>query len=382
MLPLSDNKIGETIKDFRKIYRLTKEKLADLSQISVKTLRKLEKGERTIAPKTLHKIKIALKKNFDLDLSEKTKIRIVWEFEDLEPITAEIIEGSLLGDGCISQYGIYQQEAKDEKYLKWLGELLGKSGIRYKITHTKSRTSYSKEAVYYRLYTHSCPAFFELRKIWYIKNNKEKEIKRVPRNIKLTPTALLHWYLGDGNLKRDKRPGKKGGRPSVRLFTNDFSKEDIKLLIKNLKRDLDLNFYPSPKLNKNIKKGCVLYLYTKDLFKFFNIIGQKPPVEIENSITKEFEEGKFCTFKEKWPNESDWIKILAKTKGIGALLKEKRKKLGLTQRIIAEEVGITKHHIAEIEAGRKNMSLSCFNRILALLKLDVNKLLNTLFTSN
>lgn len=385
---LLKNQIGEDVKSARKEFKLSKVKLAQLSKISVKTIYHLEKGNRIGKIETFLKINDALQKNFDLDLAKRGGIKIIWDSQDLDKEGLNIIEGSLLGDGCIAKYetsqqGIYLQEAKDKKYLEWLGGLLNGSGIKCKIVPTKSKSSYSKsKRPFYRLYTHSCPAFFDFRKKWYIGNTEGKEIKRVPADLKLAPTTLLHWYLGDGNLKHDNRKFPKGGRPTLRICTNDFLREDIKLLLERLRKDLGLNFYASPKLNKNIEKSYVFYLYPNDLFKFFKIIGQKPPTEIENSITKKVKGGKTSTFRGKWPDEYDWIKILAKTKGIGKFLKERRKELGLTQREIAEKVNVIKHHIPDIETGRKNMSLSCFNKILAILQLDANELLGTFFTYN
>lgn len=373
------NHIGEEIKNLRTEFKLTKEKLSRLAHINVKTLRKIEGGKRAERIETVIKLKDALKKNFNIDLLEKTRIKIIWDFEDLNQNTLSIIEGGLLGDGCVTKDGMYRQEAKDKKYLEWLAELSNEEGIKCRIIPTRSKSSYSKsKKPFYLLYTHFCPAFLEFRRRWYAEDTNGKGIKRIPDNINLTSTTLLHWYLGDGNLKHDKRPAKRGGRPSVRLCTNDFFREDIELLLEKLKKDLDLNFYPLPKLNKDIKRGYVLHLYPNDLFKFFKIIGQRPPIKIENSITKKVEGGKTSTFKEKWPDEYDWIKILAKTSGVGYLLKEGRKELGLTQRKLAEKIGVKKHHISEIECGRKRMSLECFTKILDTSKLDIKKILFTL----
>ena len=370
------NHISQEIKEFRKKRKLTKIELAKLVGLSVKTIYQLETGKRKGKIETLVKIRYVLKKNFNVDLFEKARIKIVWKLEDLNQQTLSIIEGGLLGDGSIAKYGIFQQTAKDKKYLEWLGRLLDKVGIKYKIVSTKSKSSYSEsKKPFYSLYTHSCPAFFELRKRWYIDKNKGKGIKRVPSDIELTPTMLFHWYLGDGNLKSDNRKFPKGGRPSLRLFTNDFLREDIALLLERLKKDLGLNFYTFPKLSENRERGYILYLYPNYLFNFFKMIMLKPPTEIENSLTKEFLRGKMkgktSTFREKWPNKNGWIKILAKTRGIGRVLREKRKEMDLTQREIAEKVGVKKHHISEIECGRKLMSLKCFTKILDIFKLNV-----------
>ena len=249
-----------------------------------------------------------------------------------------------------------------------MGKIFNEKGIRYRIISKKRSDSYLKGGIYYSLYTHSCPAFSKLRREWYIENAKGRGIKRIPADIKLTSTALLHWYLGDGNFKRDNRNPPKGGRPCLRICTNGFLREDIELLLEKLRKDLGLNFYPLPKLNKNIKSGYVLHLYPADLFRFFKMIGLKPPREIENCITGIRNE-KLYTFKGKWPNRIDLIRILAKTRGIGKLLKERRKELGLTQREVAEKIGIKKHHVSQIECGRKFLSLNCFNKFLQILKL-------------
>jgi len=366
---LLKHQLGEDIRNVRKELKLTKEKLARLSGINVKTLRLLENGKRIGKIETFLKIKNALQKNFNFDLAERAGIKIIWDLEDLDSEGLNIIKGGLLGDGCVTKYGTYQQEAKDKKYLEWLGGLLNKNGINCKVISIKHKNSYSKSKTFYCLYTHSCPAFFELRKRWYIENDEGKKTKRIPADIKLTPITLLHWYLGDGNLKHDNRKFPKGGKPPLRLFVNDFLKEDIELLLQKLKKNLGLNFYTSPKLNRNTEKGYILYLYSTDLFKFFKVIGLESPKEIKDSIT-EIRNGKPHTFKEKWPDKHDWIKIFAKTKGVGKLLQERRKELGLTQRDLAEEVGVKKHQISQIECGRKGMSLQSFIKILNILKLS------------
>lgn len=376
------NHIGQEMGNLRKKFGLTKVELAKLSRIkNAKTIYKLETGKSKGKIETFVKIRNAIRENFNIDLFEKTGIRIIWDFKDLNQNLLNIIEGGLLGDGCISTNSNYLQEAKDRKYLEWLGKLLDKNGVKYKIAPTKSKSSYSKsQKPFYRLYTHCCPAFLEFRRKWYISNNQGRGIKRVPKDIKLSSTTLLHWYLGDGNFKRDNRELPKGGRPCVRLFTNGFLREDVEFLLRRLKESLSLNFYILPKFNKYKEKGHSLHLHPKDLFKFFKIVGLEPPQEIKNSITKEIligkAKGRISTFEGKWPNELNWIKILAKTKSIGKLLKEKRKELGLTQREVAGKLSVTKHHIAEIESGRKYMSLKRFGKILNILKLDINKLLD------
>jgi hypothetical protein len=60
-----------------------------------------------------------------------------------------------------------------------------------------------------------------LRKKWYRKVNG-KILKVIPRDLKLTPTTLLFWYLGDGSLVRRKND--KNRVPFIVLATNNFFK--------------------------------------------------------------------------------------------------------------------------------------------------------------
>lgn len=64
----------------------------------------------------------------------------------------------------------------------------------------------------------------------------ERWIKRVPSDIEqlLTPKGLAYWYMDDGALKW------KGKSNAVRLCTDSFSEEDVKLLCKVLKNKFHL----------------------------------------------------------------------------------------------------------------------------------------------
>jgi len=64
-----------------------------------------------------------------------------------------------------------------------------------------------------------------LRDKWY-KEKKGKTIKVVPRDLELTSTTLLFWYLGDGSLIR--RRNDETRVPHIAFATNGFSKKDVK----------------------------------------------------------------------------------------------------------------------------------------------------------
>lgn len=380
---LMENQIGSLLGNIRKEIGLTRKSLSEISEVSVKAIYQIETGRRRGRIETLVKIKHALKDDFGIDLFNKAGIKIVWDLKDLDKDGLDIIEGNLLGDGCIStriksEKGFYCQEAKDRAYLEWLGRELSKKGIISRVRSVIHHSSYSKERKqYYALYTHSCPAFFELHKKWYVKEG-ERNIKRIPLNIKLNARKVLHWYLGDGDLKRDKRE-EKGGRPCIRISTNSFTRNEIVLLIKRLKEDLGLRFYFSC-MHRREERDYVIYLFVNDVLRFFRVIGEKPPEKIKNCITKVLRsKKKIYRFLDKWPNENDLVKILPKTKNIGKVLRERRKVLNLTQRELAKIVGVKAHHISEVENGRKYISLKCFSKFLVALNLDVGMINERLF---
>ena len=104
---------------------------------------------------------------------------------------------------------------------------------------------------------------------WYI---LETGKKIVPKDLRLTPTILLHWFIGDGSVMRY---GVKG--TGIALFTLNFSKEDVQFLAERLELDLKIPF----KIRKVLKKSntlityWILVIYSKDnINKFYSVINQ------------------------------------------------------------------------------------------------------------
>jgi DNA-binding XRE family transcriptional regulator len=132
---------------------------------------------------------------------------------------------------------------------------------------------------------------------------------------------------------------------------------------------LDLNFYPVKYKSGFTGKECgyCLYSNTQDgtPFRFFKLIGFECPREIANCSTGKkgiYKEEKF--FKDKWPNEEDWIKILSNVKEIGPILRRKRLELGLSQNQLAKKVGIRRENIRDVELEKRNLSVKNFRKIL------------------
>ena len=60
-----------------------------------------------------------------------------------------------------------------------------------------------------------------------------KKIKIVPKDLKLTPIVLAYWIAGDGSWDRS--------RNAVKICTNGFTENEVKFLIDNLLRKLDIS---------------------------------------------------------------------------------------------------------------------------------------------
>ncbi len=285
----------------------------------------------------------------------------------------EIVNGCLLGNGCIfsdrGKYFRFKLTAKDKKFLEWVGMMLAPFG---KVSYTRDERN-GTHILYFRH-----PIIRKLRKKWYKKVNG-KTIKIVPNDLELTPTTLLFWYLGDGSLIRHLNPNRV---PYVVLATNNFAKEDVKLLIEKLQK-LNLSFYPIKYKSGFTGKECGYAIYSKvqdgTVFRFFKTIGFECPKEIADCITgKKGKSNEFKYFKDKWPKQEEWIKILSNAKEIGFLLKERRKQLGLTQKQLANKIGISREHVRDVENGKRNASISNLRKMLRFLGLKTQTLLTNM----
>jgi len=140
----------------------------------------------------------------------------------------EIINGCLLGDGSIFQdrgkYFRFKLTAKDKRLVKWVGNKLKDLGNVY---FTKDK----RNDTYILYFSHS--SLKKLRKRWYTKLNGKTQ-KIVPKDLDITPTTLLFWYLGDGSLIRHRNPNRV---PWIVLATNNFLREDVETLTKKNSRN-------------------------------------------------------------------------------------------------------------------------------------------------
>jgi transposase len=163
--------------------------------------------------------------------------------ESLTDEQIEILNGSLLGDGCITGlsrlgrmtngYFTLKQSAKIKEYTEYIRLSLfpfscsmkcGKTRkptkidgkINHDIIHWKGQWS-----EHCKFNTASHKAFTNIANQWYVKG-----IKRIPVNLSLTWKIVSLWMCDDGMHRPNKR--------ELVLCTNGFFEEDVDLLVSKL----------------------------------------------------------------------------------------------------------------------------------------------------
>ena len=152
--------------------------------------------------------------------------------------------------------------AVSEPLLQCLSEHFQQNGY-----HVRMRQKKKKPVIY--LNTDGSVQLHALYTKWYPQGKKV-----VPRDITFTPTVLLHWYLGDGNIDRQR----------ITLHTEGFSKEEVEFLVQRLKEDVGLE---QPKVHEYHQRraGKVYYqirIYRKkDVDHFLEWIQKADPLSLK-----------------------------------------------------------------------------------------------------
>jgi len=173
------------------------------------------------------------------------------------------LDGLLLGDGFLfcnnNISATYRHSDKHKNYIEYLKQQLKYFNV-VSSENTWVKTGYTKGHKYtcYQMSTISYADFLPLRKRWYPDGKKI-----VPRDIILTPSVCLNWYIGDGSLMRNAR-----GRTRIKLCTDGFPKSDVLFLIEKLRNlGIEASYW------KSCNRIGISANYTK---KFIDYIGACP----------------------------------------------------------------------------------------------------------
>lgn len=174
---------------------------------------------------------------------------------DLSNRQMEIITGSLLGDGCLSEInsknkGKYKKEVvnsrfsethgeKQSDWLQWKRDQLVPVQSGYSECFVTARkvaadgviaNDYTRKYKQCRTQTIRYPIFTTLEKQWYARNedgtykksNRGRRIKCIPADIKLTPLIVAVWFLDDGYNHQSRK--------SCSILTLAFTYEEVHFL--------------------------------------------------------------------------------------------------------------------------------------------------------
>ena len=175
----------------------------------------------------------------------------------------EYIDGFLLGDGHIDlssskqtlvarlTCGLAYQEFCE--YLMLFFNTYNSSCTPYKDKKMSSGIQWQGRTSFH-------PDLYIQHERWYPQNKK----KQPPQDVRLTPTSVLLWYLGDGSQVQS------GNSISIRLSTDGFSPKNNEFLVKKL-NELGILCHRN---NDNR-----IYIEAKGIPSFFNFIGKESPIE-------------------------------------------------------------------------------------------------------
>lgn len=172
---------------------------------------------------------------------------------------SEVLDGLLLGDGGVyaakeTHNAYYRQTCKYKEYLEEVQHLLIMEGVTFGDSPFYFRgNGYNT----WKLTSKSIPYLTEQRKRWYIDG-----VKRLPNDIQLTPTSMLHWYIGDGSLFP-----KRGCLNTIEFAAHSFSFEEREVL-KSQIQDIGLS-------SGNWKNGIIV-IHKRSIFDFIDYIGECP----------------------------------------------------------------------------------------------------------
>ncbi len=238
---------------------------------------------------------------------------------DLSPQQLELLDGLLLGDGCVAirrgrnsrfqYYGIHSDLVRlVHKQLDFPGR------CPYQRVNPDSAGGMHH---IWGFYTSGNPVWNDLRIRWY-----PEGVKVVPNDLNLSVVALLFWYLGDGGLSNSVNS-------RVSLSTHQFKHADVDFLIYLLKSNWGL----TSAVAYSDRGKPRLYLNHPDSESFLKIVGP-PPVH---------------TLRYKWRIKSNghWYRrvtpedraVMIKMRADGSTQHEIAEQLGLTQSTVSRRLG-------------------------------------------
>lgn len=191
-----------------------------------------------------------------------------YSYRKLSDSERNVIIGELLGDGSFTNEkqscGLaYRHSCKYEENLIWIKSLLRNIDWA-KIIYRKN-----KENIYFYLRSKNHPDFKEIYDDFYYDLNGKRK-KRIPKNLQINGTVLLHWFLGDGCASSYVN---KNGKTcnSIEIAACGFNIDDLYRIVLP-----QLNLMGIKCKIKDKKSGPVIIVYRESYERFYEVIGDCP----------------------------------------------------------------------------------------------------------
>lgn len=195
----------------------------------------------------------------------------------------DILTGLVLGDGTLgSTKGVYyQQDDSYKEYILWLSELLSNHGLK-QAGEINMRMGEKKDGGKWVAY-HYCSKYYRelipLKK-WLYPNNT----KSIPKDLEISPSIMLFWFVGDGSYYYEN----SGDRWVCRIVSSTFKKEKLELVLEQLQ---DIGITSTVLSHSNRHKCLKLRIGIPshdDFFEYILSSGYGIPDGYEYKFPKEF----------------------------------------------------------------------------------------------
>ncbi|MCS1350364.1 hypothetical protein [Mechercharimyces sp. CAU 1602] len=194
---------------------------------------------------------------------------------DFKEEFSEHFKGFMLGDGYLSNRNKSKCSAQfclsnvNPTYITTVSDMLTQQNIKNSVRLFSRKGGFKGSRYSSVVTTLFYKTFSELEEKWYRMRDDGTHYKKVPNDLKLTRTSLLHWYIGDGYLVH-----LRGDPVRVQFCTDRYTDDEIMFLRDCFERDIGLKI----QIDWNRRR---LRIPKRLLHDFFSVLPECPNEFIE-----------------------------------------------------------------------------------------------------
>ena len=195
------------------------------------------------------------------------RIKEVEQLEQVQDLTTTIQEFNkaikIIAKFPTSHFWLHTSILEGD-WIQGIGKIFKKSNYPVHIAILKEKDKHGRDKWTITLQSKTSIQLTKLHEKWYSAETGEKII---PKDLKLTPNIVLHWFIGDGSR----------GHHEIILHTESFSKDDVEILKEKLEQALDVQFHLKEHKYKDYTTRDYWMLSissTENINKFYSYINQ------------------------------------------------------------------------------------------------------------